>query len=150
MTNLKWIPAQDDFETTLSATWNGWTWSMSVFAVPDGTLPVWEFSYIVVEPWTNNMQVAKVSGWDSVWKTFTVSSIDVEKSHWVNYTAKTHPANSIVRVSNNFAFWKEIQSAIASKVNTTDLWSGDILVMDETTYQWLIPQSQVVYLTYNN
>jgi hypothetical protein len=56
----------------------------------------------------------------------------------------------VVRVSNNFAFWKEIQTAIASKVNTTDLWSGDILVMTETEYQWLIPQSQVVYLTYNN
>lgn len=122
MTNLKWIPAQDDFETTLAASWNGWVGSMSVFDVPDGTMPTWEYSYVVVEPWTSSMQVAKISGWTNSPKTLIVDSIDVEKANGVNYTARIHPANSVVRVSNNYSFWKDIQTAVNSKADPSIVW----------------------------
>ena len=122
MTNLKGIPAQDDFETTLAASWNGWVGSMSVYDVPDGTMPTWEYSYVVVEPWTSSMQVAKISGWTNSPKTLIVDSIDVEKANGVNYTAKTHPANSVVRVSNNYSFWKDIQTAVNSKADPSIVW----------------------------
>lgn len=122
MTNLKWIPAQDDFETTLSATYNGGVWSMWVFHVPDSTLPAWEYTYAVIEPWTQNMQVVKISGWTSSPKALIVSDVAVEKAEWVNYTAKSHPANSIVRISNNYQFWKDIKTAINSKADPTIIW----------------------------
>lgn len=122
MTNLKWIPAQDDFETTLSATYNGGVWSMWVFHVPDSTLPMWEYTYAVIEPWTQNMQVVKISGWTSSPKALIVSDVAVEKAEWVNYTAKSHPANSIVRISNNYQFWKDIKTAINSKADPSIIW----------------------------
>ena len=122
MTNLKWIPAQDDFETTLSATYNGGVWSMWVFHVPDSTLPMWEYTYAVIEPWTQNMQVVKISGWTNNPKTLIVSDVAVEKAEWVNYIAKSHPANSIVRISNSYQFWKDIKTAINSKADPSIIW----------------------------
>lgn len=122
MTNLKWIPAQDDFETTLSATYNGGVWSMSVFKIPSSTLPTWEYTYAVIEPWTDNMQVVKVSGWTSNPNTFIVSDVTIEKASGVNYWATSHPANSVVRISNNYAFWKDIQTAINSKAEWNATW----------------------------
>lgn len=127
MTNLKWIPAQDDFETTLSATYNGWVGSMWVFNIPDSPLPAGEHTYVVIEPWTENMQVVKVSWWTSNPNTFIVSDVAVEKAEWVNYTATSHPANSVVRISNNFAFWKNIKNAVNSKAEFTTSGSDKIL-----------------------
>ena len=117
MTNLTWIPAQDDFETTLAASWNGWVGSMLVFNIPEWTLPAWEHTFVVVEPWTDNMQVAEISGWTESPKALTVSDVWIEKANGVMYTAKMHPANSIVRISNNYTFWKEIKEAVNSKAD---------------------------------
>ena len=122
MTNLTWIPAQDDFETTLSASWNGWTGSMSVFDVPSWTLPAWETTYVVVEPWTSNMQVAEIDWWSDIPKELHVVNVTIEKANWVNYSTNTHPANSVVRISNNYVFWKKIQEAINSKAETNIVW----------------------------
>lgn len=122
MTNLTWIPAQDDFETTLAASWNGWVGSMLVFNIPEWTLPVWEHTFVVVEPWTDNMQVAEISGWTESPKALTVSNVWIEKANGVMYTAKMHPANSIVRISNNYTFWKEIKEAVNSKADPSIVW----------------------------
>ena len=122
MTNLLWIPAQDDFETTLASSWNGWVGTMLVFNIPEWTLPVWEHTFVVVEPWTSNMQVAEISGWTESPKALTVSNVGIEKAHWEMYTAKMHPANSVVRISNNFAFWKEIKEAVNSKADPSIVW----------------------------
>lgn len=122
MTNLTWIPAQDDFETTLAASWNGWVGSMLVFNIPEWTLPAWEHTFVVVEPWTDNMQVAEISGWTESPKALTVSNVGIEKANGVMYTAKMHPANSVVRISNNFAFWKEIKEAVNSKADPSIVW----------------------------
>lgn len=148
MTNLKWIPAQDDFETTLSATYNGGVWSMWVFHVPDSTLPVWEYTYAVIEPWTQNMQVVKISGWTSSPKALIVSDVAVEKAEWVNYTAKSHPANSIVRISNNYQFWKDIQNAINSKADPSIIWDYSFS-WNEISVTWDIAQVNVEELKIN-
>lgn len=118
MANLTTVPAIDWFETTLSSSWNGAVWSVAVNDVPSWTIESWETSYIVVNPWKDNMQVARIDWWDSWSKTFNVTSITVEKGNGVNYTAQTHAANSVVRFSNNYAFWKDIRTAINSKAGT--------------------------------
>ena len=123
MTNLKWIPAQDDFETTLSWSRNGWSGTMWVFRIPDWTLPAGEYTYAVVEPWSPNMQVVKVTWWTSSPKALIVEAVWIEKANNVNYSAISHPANSIVRISNNYMFWKDIKTAINSKLNPEDLWN---------------------------
>lgn len=148
MTNLKWIPAQDDFETTLSATYNGGVWSMWVFHVPDSTLPMWEYTYAVIEPWTQNMQVVKISGWTNSPKELIVSDITVEKANWVNYTAKSHPANSIVRVSNNYQFWKDIQNAVNSKADPSIVWDYSFS-WNEISVTWDIAQVNAEQITMN-
>ena len=68
---------QDDYETTLSSTWNGAVGTVNVTTAPAGTIPAGKFSYIVVNPGESNMQVAKISGWDSGAKTITVSDIAI-------------------------------------------------------------------------
>lgn len=148
MTNLKWIPAQDDFETTLSATYNGGVWSMWVFHVPDSTLPMWEYTYAVIEPWTQNMQVVKISGWTSSPKALIVSDVAIEKAEWVNYTAKSHPANSIVRISNNYQFWKDIKTAINSKADPSIIWDYSFS-WNQISVTWNIAQVNVEELKIN-
>lgn len=148
MTNLKWIPAQDDFETTLSATYNGGVWSMWVFHVPDSTLPMWEYTYAVIEPWTQNMQVVKISGWTNSPKALIVSDVAVEKAEWVNYTAKSHPANSIVRISNNYQFWKDIKTAINSKADPSIIWDYSFS-WNQISVTWDIAQVNVEELKIN-
>lgn len=118
MANLTNIPAIDWFETTLSASWNGAVGTVSVNDVPSGTIESGETSYIVVNPWKANMQVVQIDWRDSGAKTFNVISISVEKGNGVNYTAQSHAANSVVRFSNNYAFWKDIRTAINSKAGT--------------------------------
>ncbi len=126
MTDLKWIPAQDNFETTLSWSRNGGSGTMWVFHVPDGTLPAGEYTYAVVEPWNANMQVVKVTWWTNSPKAFIVEAVWIEKANNVNYSAISHPANSIVRISNNYAFRKDIKTAINSKLDPEDLWDFEL------------------------
>ena len=125
MANLTNIPAIDWFETTLASSWNGAVWTVSVLDVPSGTIESGETSYIVVNPWKSNMQVAKIDGWDSWTKTFNVTDISVEKWNGVDYTAQSHAANSVVRFSNNYAFWKDIRTAVNSKAwtDTSNTWT---------------------------
>ena len=125
MANLTNIPAIDWFETTLASSWNGAVWTVSVLDVPSGTIESGETSYIVVNPWKSNMQVAQIDGWDSWTKTFNVTDISVEKWNGVDYTAQSHAANSVVRFSNNYAFWKDIRTAVNSKAwtDTSNTWT---------------------------
>ena len=48
MTNLSTLPINDDFETTLSASWNGAVGTVSVNDTPGGSMPASTYSYIVV------------------------------------------------------------------------------------------------------
>lgn len=118
MSDLLTIPMQDDYQTTLSSTWAWWTGTVNITTAPAGTIPAGKYSYIVVNPWEANMQVAKIDGWAA--GTVNVTSITVPKSQAVNYSAVSHASGAVVRFSNNLAFWIDIQTAISTKVNTDD------------------------------
>jgi len=117
MANLTRIPAIDNFETQLSSAYSGWVGTINVTSVPSWTIESGETSYLVINPWKSNMQVVEIDGWNSWANTFNVVSITVEKWNGVNYTSQSHAANSIVRFSNNYAFWKDIRTALNSKVS---------------------------------
>ena len=121
MSNLNGIPSADYFETTLANTWNWTTGTVYVDEVPSASMPVGEYSYIVVNPWESNMQVAKIDWWDSDNRTFNVTDVVVDSWAWTQYTAKTHPLGAIVRFSNNYAFWKDIQTAVNTKADDSDI-----------------------------
>lgn len=121
MSNLNGIPSADYFETRLANMWSGINGVVYVEAVPEWTLPAGEYSYIVVNPWESNMQVAKIDWWDSDNLTFNVSDVWVACGVWSNYEVKPHPTGSIVRFSNNYAFWKDIQEAVNSKADDSSI-----------------------------
>ena len=121
MSNLIGIPSADYYETRLANMWNWTNGTVYVEKVPDGSMPISEYSYIVVNPWEVNMQVAKIDGWDSDNDTFNVIDVAIPSGAWTYYNAKNHPVGSVVRFSNNYAFWKDIQEAINGKLDITSL-----------------------------
>ncbi len=133
MTNLTAIPLQDDFETTLAQLWDGTDNTIYVNDVPEADAPTGsEYTYIVISPWQSNMQVRKVTSWESVGNTFTATTTVIEKGDGVDYTDQSHAATSVVRFSNNYQFWKDIQTAINSKLdqnggNTTTTFDLDLV-----------------------
>lgn len=118
MSNLLTYPLEDNFETTLSQSWNWATGTVYVNDTPSFTFPSTITTYIVVNPGKTNMQVAKVNAYDSTAKTFTVSSISVKSGAGTSYTQQSHASWSVVRISDNYQFWEDIATAIATKVNT--------------------------------
>ena len=122
MSNLNGIPSADYFETRLANLWSGINGVVHVEAVPAWSLPAGEYSYIVVNPWESNMQVAKVDWWDSDALTFNViDAWNTSAGIWDLYEVKPHPAWSKVRFSNNYAFWKDIQEAVNSKADDSSI-----------------------------
>lgn len=132
MANLTSIPAIDDFETQLSSSYNWWTGTINATSVPSWTIESGETSYLVINPWKPNMQVVVIDGWNSWSNTFNVTSVTVEKWNGVNYTPQTHAANSVVRFSNNYAFRKDIRTAVNSKVST----DSDVVFQKKVSFSW--------------
>jgi len=126
MSQLTNIPLQDNYKSTLSQAWDGNTWTIYVNTVPSFTFPSWVKTYICVDPWKANMQVARISAYDATLKTITVDSITTDKGNGVAYTAQTHTVGSIIEISDNYQFREDIQTAVNTKVNTnsTDTDTG--------------------------
>lgn len=116
MSDLSIIPLQDWFETQLSQEWDGAVGTVYVLATPTYT-PTTTDTYIVVSPGKTNMQIARVSDYDSTAKTLTIDSISFNKALGVSSTAQTHPTGSKVIISDNYQFWADIKTAVNSKVD---------------------------------
>ena len=126
MSQLTNIPLQDNYKSTLSQAWDGNVWTIYVNTVPSFTFPSWVKTYICVDPWKTNMQVARISAYDATLKTITVDNITLDKGNGVAYTAQTHTVGSVIEISDNYQFREDILTAINTKVNTnsadTDTW----------------------------
>ena len=120
MANITKYPLIDWFETTLAQERDGATWLVYLNTVPEFTFPAWVTTYIVVNPGKSRMQLAEINAIDTVAKTVTVTSITVEKGAGVVYTQQSHSVWSVVRISDNFAFWDHIKTAVNSKVDRND------------------------------
>ena len=126
MSQLTNIPLQDNYKSTLSQIWDGNVWTIYVNTTPSFTFPSWVKTYICVDPWKTNMQVARISAYDATLKTITVDNITLDKWNGVAYTAQTHTVGSVIEISDNYQFREDILTAINTKVNTnstdTDTW----------------------------
>ena len=120
MTDITTYPMIDDFDTTLAQSWDGAVGTVYLNEAVGITLPASTTTYIVVNPWKSTMQVAKINAVNNTLKTATVSSITVDKGAWVAYTQQSHQVGSVVRISTNYAFWKDIIDSVNTKVNTND------------------------------
>ena len=118
MSQLTNIPLQDNYKSTLSQAWDGNVWTIYVNTVPSFTFPSWVKTYICVDPWKTNMQVARISAYDATLKTITVDNITLDKGNGVAYTAQTHTVGSVIEISDNYQFREDILTALNTKVNT--------------------------------
>lgn len=116
MSDLSLIPLQDWYETQLSQDWDGNTGTVYVLSTPSYT-PTTTNTYIVVNPWKTNMQIAEITSYDSALKTLTVSSISFEKGLGISSTAQSHSTGSKVIISDNYQFWEDIQTSVNSKLD---------------------------------
>ncbi len=121
MSNLTSYPLQDGFETTLAQSWNGSTGTVYLTTSPSFTFPSGVTTYIVVDPGKTSMQVAKIDSMNVGAKTVNVSSVTVNKGASLAYTGTTHVVGATVIISDNFAFWEDIKTAINSKLDATGL-----------------------------
>jgi len=133
MSDLSIIPLQDWFETQLSQDWNGAVGTVYVLATPSYT-PTTTNTYIVVNPWKTNMQIAEITDYDSIAKTLTVSSISFEKGLGITSSQQTHSTGSKVIISDNYQYWEDIQTAINSKLDDTGGTMTGLLQFSGTTH----------------
>ena len=117
MSNIINIPLEDNFKTSLSQSWTWWVGTVNVVGTPNFTFPSGVTTYIVVNPWNTNMQIATINAYDGSAKTLTVSDITLEKWASVNSIAQTHNVWSEVIISDNYQFWSDMLVAINSKVD---------------------------------
>lgn len=137
MADLANYPLEDNFKTSLSQTWTWWTGTMNVVWTPNFTFPSGITTYVVVNPWNTNMQIAEINAYDSSAKTLTVSNITLEKGASVNSTAQTHNVGSEVIISDNYEFWKDIATAINSKLDNDTDWTWGAA----TDFAWMTAKS---------
>lgn len=120
MTDITTYPMIDDFDTTLAQARD---WAVGTVYLNDAvgiTIPAGTTTYIIANPWKSIMQLAEINAVDNTLKTATVSNVTLNKGAWVAYTQQSHPVGSVVRISSNYAFWKDIVDAVNTKVNTND------------------------------
>lgn len=115
MSNLENIPLIDWFETTLAQAWDWLVGTMYVNDIPSFTFPSGVTTYVVVNPGKSTMQVAEINAKSS--GQLTVSNVAIEKGAGVNYTSILHSAGSKVIISDNYEFWKDIRTAVNSKLD---------------------------------
>lgn len=126
---IKTIPLLDNYETTLSQEWNWQIWKMKVDDLPNipvdssGKFVDWFTTYVIVNPDKQNFQLAEIDGYNSAEKTLNVINVNLQKWLWLSYNFSHHNQKSVVRISNNFAFWKKIADVLNSK---QDYWIWNI------------------------
>lgn len=140
MSQLTNIPLQDNYKSTLSQAWDGNVWTIYVNTVPSFTFPSWVKTYICVDPWKANMQVARISAYDATLKTITVDNITLDKGNGVAYTAQTHTVGSVIEISDNYQFREDILTALNTKVNSdwdSTITSGNLTFAWDTAKFWI-------------
>lgn len=130
--NLTTTPLQDNYETVLTQEWDWLTGTIFVANAPDFTFPWSDTTYIIVDAGTTNAQLAEINAVDTALNTITINNISgLELWEGISSTTKVHSTNARVLISDNFQFWKDIKTAVNTKLdndgwNTTTTW--DLLV----------------------
>ena len=120
MTNLTRIPVQDNYSTTLTAKLTASATDLTIYvkAAPSYT-PTSTATRAVINPGKTNMEVVNISAYDSSAKTFTIPASGRAQTlkEGVTATVQEHASGSTIMISDNFAFWEDIQDAIATKAD---------------------------------
>lgn len=115
MAELTRIPLIDGFETELAQQYTGGLGTVYLNDTPAFTFPSGVRTYMTINPGKSIQQVVEIDSKGV--GTVNVSSITIEKGNAVNYSAQTHAAGSKVIISDNYQFWKDIQSAINASMD---------------------------------
>jgi len=120
MADLTTIPLEDGFQTTLSQKLTTTGLTMYVNGTPNLTFPAGETTYVVIEPKTDNIEIVEIESYDSSANTITISATGRGLNLGASYDpgAREHGVGSKVIISDNYAFWADIKTAINSKIGT--------------------------------
>lgn len=132
MSQLTTYPLADWFKATLDQSYNGTGTTIYVDDVPNITRPSGVFTYLVIAPKTSNQQIVKLSWFDTIGKTFTVSSTTVKKWAGTNYSTFTHAIGTEVIISSNYAFWEDIKTAINDNATNIATNTASIAAINNT------------------
>lgn len=118
---------EDNYETNLAQSWNGWTGSVYVNATPSFTFPSWTYTFVTVDPWTDKEQVFICDSYNSTTKTLNAYSVSVNKWPWLAYTQQSHNVGAKVIISDCYANWEAMRTAIDTAwtnpvASTTNRW----------------------------
>ena len=120
MSNLTSYPLVDAFETLLSQSWDWNIGRVYLDSLPDITFPAWVTTYIGVDMQNSLRQVGRINNIDTANSRVYVSSIAVNKSPGVAYSAQSHGVHAKVIIGDNYQFWEDIANTFLTKVNTND------------------------------
>ncbi len=124
MTNIDYIPLQDNYDTTLtdllsnSAT----ALTVSVKETPSYT-PTTEKTYGIVNPGKSNAELVLIKSYDSTALTITIESAGRAQPLYKGDTGsiQEHVSGSQLILSDNYSFWQHIADAVNSKANSFGL-----------------------------
>lgn len=109
---LNYYPMQDNYETRLSQARNGATGTVYVVEAPEFTMPASSYTFITVDPWTDKEQVFIMDTFSVGNKTLNASSVTVNKWPWLAYTQQSHSVGAKVIISDCYANWEAMKTAI--------------------------------------
>lgn len=127
---LTYYPMQDNYKTKLARAWDWATWTVYVTAAPEFTMPANSYTFITVDPWTSKEQVFICDSFNTTNKTLNAYSVTVNKWPWLPYTQQTHSVGAKVIISDCYANWEAMKTAIDT--------AGTNPVASTTTRWWVV------------
>lgn len=114
-------PLQDNYTTTISQALAASASALTIYVntAPTFSFPASTQCCAVINPGKTNMEVVKISAYDSSAKTLTVpaSGRAQAMSAGVTATVQAHSVGSTILISDSLAFWTDLRTAINSKVD---------------------------------
>lgn len=132
MSDLTKIPLQDNFTTTLTQELDTSSTTVYVATVPDFTYPAGVTSYLVLNPGKTTMEIVTITAHDSSASTITIGARNQAQGASITTSAQTHTVGSSCIISDNYAFWLDIQTSIGTKVDKDD----DSIIADTKQLQF--------------
>jgi len=136
MSELLSYPLQDNYESILSQSLSASASDLTIYVqtTPDFTFPASTTTYAVINPKKSNMELVKISAYDASAGTLTVASGGRAQPLYAGHSAteQAHAINSKILITDSYSFWKDIETAILSKVNNTgDTLEGHFFFTDD-------------------
>jgi len=136
MANIDTTPRQDvySFQLTQELTSGGTT--MYINVAPDFTVEANEKWTITLNSGKSNMEAIECDDYDSVAGTMSISARGLNLGDGYTNGAQSHGIGSVGLMTNNYAFYESLQTAVNSKASTDgdNTWTGTNIFTDDVSF----------------